>query len=178
MLDDFIDDCFKVDNYFKIHKYIFQDIYEFAGDTRVEFIYKSNEPFHKSITPFCDPKYIYSNLVDLFRKMKMGIRNINTREDLIRYISDFYGEINMIHPFREGNGRTLRTYIELLIKYLNNILVSLPDMEIHYSNWDELDRKQLLRSTIVNSLTASTSDLEKCFDKVIVYKEKEKKKVR
>ena len=62
------------------------------------------------------------------------------------------------------------------MKELNILLVDLPDMEIHYSNWDFDDRNFLFRSTIVNALTASTTDLEKCFDKVIVYKDKEKVK--
>ena len=51
-------------------------------------------------------------------------------------------------------------------------------MEIHYSNWDAFDRRELLKATIINSLTTSTSSLEKCFDKVIVYREMEKVKGR
>ena len=167
---------FSINSYFKIHEWIFQDIYPFAGHVRDEFIYKSNLPYHKSITPFCDPKYISSYMNDIFKKLLARVKRVKSREEFIECISWFYGEMNVVHPFREGNGRTLRTFMELFVKYVNSYL-DIPDMEIHYSLWDDDDRKELLKSTIICSLNGDTSGIEKLFDKVLVTK-KEKKKLK
>ena len=162
-----IGDYLSIDSYFKIHKWIFQDVYSFAGNVRDEFIYKSNLPYHKSITPFCDPKYISSYMRDVFKKLLVRVKRVKSREEFIECISWFYGEMNVIHPFREGNGRTLRTYMELFVKAINSYL-NLPNMEIHYSLWDDNDRNELLKSTIICSLNGDTSGIERLFDKVLV----------
>lgn len=171
---DLFNNCFKVENYLAIHRYIFQDVYPFAGEIRRENINKSNRPYFDSVTPFSNCNYIYSNLDYYFKEMRENYRKISSRELLLKYISYYYGEINVIHPFREGNGRTLRVYIEILVHYLNRYL-SIPDMEIRYSLWSADDREQLLKATIVCTLTGSYEEIMKCFDKVLVEK-KEKKK--
>ena len=166
---------FSVDSYLSIHQYLFQDIYpEFAGQIRDESISKSNEPYFHNKTSFCYPSNIYKWLKKMLDEMKFNIRKIKTRERLLEYISYYYGEINMIHPFREGNGRTLRTYMELVVDYLNQYL-DIPDMEISYSNWDSSDRKKLLQSTIVCNLSGDTKGIMECFDKVLVEKDVKKK---
>ena len=38
------------------------------------------------------------------------------REKFIEYLADFYNDMNYLHPFREGNGRTLRLFTSLLVK--------------------------------------------------------------
>ncbi len=167
--------CFDINMYLFIHYYIFQDVYPFAGQIRDEAIYKSNAPYFSGKTPFCYPSFIYSNLDYYLKEMRDNVRKIKTREDLIKYISYYYGEINVIHPFREGNGRTLRMYMEILVHYLNRFL-SIPDMEIHYSLWDAKDRENLLKATIFSTINGDTSLLEACFDKVLVFSNEEKNK--
>ena len=54
--------------------------------------------------------------------MKNKISTINSRSDLVNYLAYYYGELNMVHPFREGNGRTLRTYFLLLVHELNKYI--------------------------------------------------------
>ena len=170
---DFIRDFSRVESYLKIHKYLFGDIYSFAGEIRDEAIYKANEPYYQGKTPFCYPSFIYDNLKINLNKLVANLKRVTSREDMIRYISYYYGEINMIHPFREGNGRTLRIFMELLVEEVNHYL-SIPDMEIHYSNWDANDRNELLKATIYSSITGDNVAIGKCYDKVLVYKDEKK----
>lgn len=173
-IKNFIHDFSRVDSYLKIHKYLFGDIYSFAGEIRDEAIYKSNEPYYQGKTPFCYPSFIYEQLSSYLNKMFVNLRGVTSREDMVRCISYYYGEINMVHPFREGNGRTLRIFMELLVEEVNHYL-SIPDMEIHYSNWDIHDRDELLKATIYSSITGDNTEIEKCYDKVLVYSDEKKK---
>lgn len=92
----------------KIHKYIFQDVYPFAGKIRDEQMTKGN-------TTFAHPRHLEPYAFDVFKQLKgenylQGLELDKLNEKASYYLS----EINMIHPFREGNGRTQREYIRLL----------------------------------------------------------------
>ena len=174
-------DIFTVDGYLALHKFIFQDIYGskdihghnidpvIAGNIRDEAIHKSNAPYFEGVTPFCYPSFIYEQLKNNLRKMKDGIMAIKSREDLLQYISHYYDEINLIHPFREGNGRTLRLYMEFFVRYFNSFEVMDP-YEIYYSRWSALDREELLKSSIYSSITLDTDGIKQCYDKVLIKK--------
>ena len=105
--------------------------------------------------------------------MGCKISKLSSREELLAYLSYYYGELNMIHPFREGNGRTLRTYFLLLLK---NISLSFGEFELDYSLWNEEDMKTLTKATIINSINCSIEGIYECFDKVLVSKNKRKNK--
>ncbi|OQB24904.1 MAG: putative adenosine monophosphate-protein transferase fic [Firmicutes bacterium ADurb.Bin182] len=90
----------------KLHFYIFQDIYTWAGEIRTVDITKG--------TKFCLFRYIEEQANDLFRKLKNENYLIDTKESIERRLSFYLSEINAIHPFREGNGRVQRLFIEIL----------------------------------------------------------------
>lgn len=91
----------------KIHKYIFGDIYKWAGKIRQVNIAKGNM--------FCSYEYISTNADALFIKLKNEnyLKGAPLNEVALR-LSYYLGEINALHPFREGNGRTQRLFIEYL----------------------------------------------------------------
>jgi cell filamentation protein len=91
-----------------IHHYIFQDVYDWAGGLRTVSISKPGAPFPP-------PEYLKASLDTLFAEL--------TRESCLKNLPPsawarraayFLGEINAIHPFREGNGRTQREFIREL----------------------------------------------------------------
>jgi cell filamentation protein len=93
-----------------IHKHIFQDVYDWAGKIREVNIAKGN-------TMFANPLYIKPYSDKLFSDLSkenylkgLGIEKFSER------LSYYAAEINMLHPFREGNGRTIREYIRYLAK--------------------------------------------------------------
>lgn len=93
-----------------IHKFLFDDIYEWAGLVRTINISKKG-------TIFCDASQIEEiGKLKFERLKKQNYLKELEKEQFIDEISDLYNELNILHPFREGNGRTLRLFITLLIR--------------------------------------------------------------
>ena len=92
----------------KIHKFLFCDIYSWAGKIRTVNIFKGN--------PFCRAEYIESQLNMLFMQLKEEkyLKDYSGKEEFGKRLAYYLSEINVIHPFREGNGRTQRMFIEHL----------------------------------------------------------------
>ena len=83
----------------QIHKYLFEEIYEFAGKMRTENISKSNFRF---------ASVMY--LEEALKKID-EMPQSNFDEIVEKYI-----EMNMAHPFREGNGRSTRIWLDMILK--------------------------------------------------------------
>ena len=95
-------------NYLKsLHKYIFKDIYEWAGNMR-------NVNISKGFN-FTDVRLIPDYASDIFNKLRKDkyYQDLN-REILINKIADLYGNLNCLHPFREGNGRANKAFIQIV----------------------------------------------------------------
>ena len=94
----------------EIHKNLFQDIYYWAGEFRKVNISKGN--------PFCLFEYVPEQLHNLFQELKNeSYLAFLDKETLASRLAYYLGELNAIHPFREGNGRTQRLFImELALK--------------------------------------------------------------
>lgn len=82
-----------------IHKYLFEDIYEFAGEIRTVNLAKGNFRFAPVI-------YLEAALENIDKMPQ------NTFDEII----EKYVEMNIAHPFREGNGRSTRIWLDLLLK--------------------------------------------------------------
>lgn len=83
----------------KIHKYLFGEIYNFAGEIRTVNIAKGNFRFA--------PVMYLKSALEHVEKMPQS-----TFEEII----DKYVEMNVAHPFREGNGRSTRIWLDLILK--------------------------------------------------------------
>lgn len=91
----------------KIHKYIFQDIYKWAGERRTVEIGKGNL--------FCTTSCIQSYGESVFNKYYSQCeQHKNDREKFIKVLAENYADLNALHPFREGNGRTQREFARLI----------------------------------------------------------------
>lgn len=90
-----------------IHKYIFQDVYEWAGKTRKVDIAKGNM--------FCNVKFIESQAEEIFGKLKKEnyLQGLDEKEISLR-LAYYFSEVNALHPFREGNGRCQREFARTL----------------------------------------------------------------
>lgn len=83
----------------KIHKFLFEDIYDFAGTIRKDNIAKGNFRFASALY-----------LEDILNKIDEMPQN--TYDDIIKK----YVEMNIAHPFREGNGRSTRIWLDMILK--------------------------------------------------------------
>jgi len=87
-----------------LHKQLFQDVYEWAGEIRTVDISKGSTRFCTCIRINAEANKQFSRIPSLI--------NIHSRETLITVIADIFCELNIVHPFREGNGRTQRFFFE------------------------------------------------------------------
>ena len=92
----------------KIHKFVFEDIYTWAGQLRHVNISKGNS--------FCLSEHIIKNANNIFSELRNDnfLIGVSSDEYVYQRLAYYLGEINVIHPFREGNGRTQRIFIEYL----------------------------------------------------------------
>lgn len=91
-----------------IHRHLFQDIYAWAGELRTVEISKGGSQFQ-----FC--RFIETGMADVHRRLVEArfLRNLPA-EDFAREAGCIIGDVNHVHPFREGNGRTQMLYLKQL----------------------------------------------------------------
>ena len=93
----------------EIHKRIFGDIYEWAGQLRTVAIAKG--------AMFCLPQYIDSSAAVIFRQLRdEGFLRGLRRGVFVGRLAYYLGEVNALHPFREGNGRAQRAFFGQLAR--------------------------------------------------------------
>jgi len=110
-------EIFNFDTLCKIHKIIFEDIFEWAG------LIRHGDFLSKGDSIFCRGQYIEENaniIMGNLQKEK-NLCGLNKLE-FIERMAYYMGEINALHPFREGNGRTSREFFRQLSLNANYIL--------------------------------------------------------
>ena len=130
----------------QIHKYLFEDIYDFAGELRKVNIAKGNFRF----TPLAYLEEAIKNIEKMPQK---------TFEEIIQK----YVEMNIAHPFREGNGRATRIWLDLILKKELGFVV----------DWSKVDKTDYLlamerspikyieiKELLKNALTKEINDRE------------------
>lgn len=125
-----------------IHKYLFNDIYSFAGKIRKENIAKGNFRFASCMY-----------LEDILHKID------NMPQDTFENVLKKYVEMNIAHPFREGNGRSTRIWLNLILrKKLNKVIdwskVNKEDylLAMERSPVKDLEIRLLLQNTLTDRI--------------------------
>lgn len=103
----------------QIHAFLFGGLYDFAGQIRTKTIWKDG-------TLFCRAEYLVQNL-RLIEAMP---------ESTFDEIADKYVEMNVAHPFMEGNGRSTRIWLDLIFKARLKMCV----------DWSQIDKKDYLEA--------------------------------
>lgn len=112
----------------QIHAYLFGGLYDFAGQIRNVTISKGN-------TFFCRAEYLHGVLKDIDRMP----------DDTFDEIVAKYVEMNMAHPFMEGNGRSTRLWLDLLMKHRIGRCV----------DWSRITKQDYLNAMIVSATDPS-----------------------
>ena len=101
-----------------IHKYLFQDVYEFAGEFRKIDFSKHEKILNNDSVAYGDSKTLTESLeYDISLEKEKKYKDMSIVE-VIKNITDFTSNIWQVHPFREGNTRTTAVFIE---KYLTSL---------------------------------------------------------
>lgn len=101
-----------------IHRYLFKDIYNFAGQYRDYNITKREPILNGDTVTYVDYKNIEEYFSYDFREEKEFDYSKLNNDEIIKHIAKFTSSIWQVHPFGEGNTRTTAVFIE---KYLNNM---------------------------------------------------------
>jgi len=112
----------------QIHAYLFGGLYDFAGKIRTKTISKGN-------TIFCLAEYLHQNLKTIEQMPE------NTFDEIV----DKYVEMNLAHPFMEGNGRSTRIWLDLIFKKQLKMCV----------DWSKIGKRDYLNA-MIESQTDST----------------------
>lgn len=129
-----------------IHTYLFEDIYPFAGKFR-------NENIAKGVFRFAEFEYIEPELERLLNELKSeNYLEGLSKEDLTQRLAYYLSELNVLHPFREGNGRTIREFIrELALK--NGYVLNLSN--VSPSDFLKASIKSIVDTTDLSNLIAA-----------------------
>ena len=103
----------------QIHAYLFGGLYDFAGQIRTKTIWKDG-------TLFCRAEYLMKNL-----SMIEAMPETSFEEIVSKYV-----EMNVAHPFMEGNGRSTRIWLDLIFKKRLGLCV----------DWSKIDKKAYLEA--------------------------------
>ena len=119
-----------------IHKYLFQDVYEFAGEFRNVNFFKHEIILNNDSVAYGDCKTLTESLeYDIRLEKEKNYKDMSI-VDVIKNITDFSSSIWQVHPFREGNTRTIALFIEkYLISLGYNVYKSLfKDKSVYFRN--------------------------------------------
>lgn len=143
-------ETFDFEHYKAIHYFLFSDLYDWAGQTRTVNISKKG-------TAFTAAEEIEDQAELIFNRLKANnYFHGLSHDDFVEEIVDFYCATNILHPFREGNGRTQRAFITQLIRSAG--------YDIHFS---EMDADMLMIATI-QSAHGVTDQLKSIFNESVV----------
>lgn len=139
---------FSKTHFFKIHQFLFGDIYSFAGKIRKEQIWKGD-------TMFYPPNSIDNELHKIFNVISDCRKRKLDKDELLDITAYIMTELNIVHPFREGNGRTIREFIR---QWFWNFGYNL--------NWGNVDKDIILEASIksVDDYRALVTVLNKCIE--------------
>lgn len=114
-----------------VHKQLFGVIYDWAGELRTVEMSKGS-------TSFARAEHLKTSLDDLFQKISDDDYLMTTDfDEFIGMLAHYYGELIVIHPFREGNGRTVRTFLAMLAESIG-----------WHIAWDEMNPQENISASI------------------------------
>lgn len=140
---------FDLEHLQKIHHYIFQDIYNFAGEIRTVNIGKGI-----SFCPLLQIEPYFKNEVTDKIKVLNDLKGLGLQK-FSKISVELFAEVNMVHPFREGNGRAQREFFRSLA-LINGFNI----------NWANVNAQEMIHASKQSAL-GSNEGLAEIFTKVL-----------
>lgn len=146
-----------VDGLKQMHKEMFGDVYTWAGEFRD---YTTGRG-----TPFCRPEYINDELKKNYDMAEAEIKPGMDKDKFVEVSAKFIGELNAVHPFVDGNGRTQRQSLQ-----------NLADKAGMSLDLTKLDKNEWYAAAEKSHNEVDYSGFEKIFSKLTTEKSKDKNK--
>lgn len=147
-----------------IHQILFSDLYSWAGQYRTCTL-------RKNTYNFIAPNLIEEELKNIIDRYSNEIDKVQTKDEYAFVLAPFYYDLIRIHPFREGNGRSIREFLREVVLLKNKVLPF--EVELDYT---KVDKDNMLKGTAYRYFYPSMLELE--FSKGLIPLEKEKKNTK
>jgi cell filamentation protein len=141
---------YNLDHLCAFHRYLFRDVYDWAGETRTVDIAKPG-------ARFCRWLFVDEEVGAVLRSLPhdnflLGLK----RDAFVDRLAHYYGELNARHPFREGNGRTQRAFLRQLAASAGWRL-----------DWSETNAEENIRACHANLLRGDTAPVVQMLERVV-----------
>lgn len=135
----------------RIHRSLFGKIYDWAGELRTVNIRKGSEEY------FLDYAYLENGAKFVFEELRkenymQGLK----RKDFVKRLAYFYEQLNFIHPFREGNGRTQRIFWQIIA-----------NKAVYKIDWSKVVGEELDSASLIGRTENNLEPLEIMFKKIV-----------
>jgi cell filamentation protein len=128
-----------------IHRILFQDVYDWAGNIRLVQLAKGD-------TVFAMPERIEVEVNRLFAALERENLPSLNRDQIVARLAHYFGELNVLHPFREGNGRTQKLLFDEIVRRAGYAI-----------DWAKMDVDALLKAVIAAFQKQDYHALERLF---------------
>lgn len=139
---------FKLSHLQSIHRFLFADIYDWAGEIRGYDFKKGDSIF----TPSSKIEFYADQLFDELHSEKL--LNEYTMIQFIERLSYYYDLVNRLHPFPEGNGRTQRLFIQQLANHSG-----------YHIDWSQVHAWEI-EQTAINAFTKGRASIIRMFERI------------
>ena len=138
-----------LDTYCDIHKTLFSELYEWAGKPRTCHLTKGQ-------TPFCYPQYIEKEAGKAFNNLQKEdyYKSSKDKKEYATKLATLYGDINLLHPFREGNGRSQKLLFQAITAKAGYCI-----------RWEKVSKKEHIDAVIAESNFGDSTKLIEVFEK-------------
>ncbi|MBC2656753.1 putative adenosine monophosphate-protein transferase Fic [Pseudomonas sp. MSSRFD41] len=141
---------YSLENFKVLHRKLFSDLYEWAGELR-------NVDISKGGTRFCNCARIEAEALKIFSDLqKVNWLGGLDKKTFCEKLAEFYCELNMIHPFREGNGRVQRLFFEHLALSAGYEL-----------DWEDVSQPEWLEANI-NGVYVNYAPMTEIFKRIVI----------
>lgn len=136
----------------EIHRRLFSDLYEFAGKVRVVDMKRGD-----NTVPFCYVQFLETEQQRIFDVLHQEGEFVGLgREEFVKRLAWLASELNALHPFRDGNGRAIRSFLVLLAANAG--------YELDYSR---VTKEELIEADI-RAFCGEVGELERLYTKIVV----------
>lgn len=131
-----------------LHKHLFGDVYDWAGQTRTVNIAKDTD--YAGTTMFAYFNRIEPELMKVLTRLNNDPIVEDNHRDLCHRIAEYFNEINAAHPFREGNGRTNRLFCSEFAKQYGYTI-----------QWRNMEKSDYINASIEGALNVNYDPMER-----------------
>ena len=161
-----LDGDYHTKHFFRMHEYIFQDLFEWAGSPRSIAIYKEEDVLGGQSIEYSDPFDIVSDVHHVLSDMRNKHWDTMNVTEAAKEFCDSLAKLWRIHPFREGNTRTTVTFCcqfmddhgfivnrELFEKNARYVRTALVAYNAYFSDGNDFSKKEYLERIVLDSLS-------------------------